>query len=196
MHCSTARWVRMTAILGFVCVAGAAAGAIAHADDAADAKPSGSSLNAQVLAFARGKLGEVVGNGQCTALVIEAYRQVGARRFRPRGPDDDFTWGERLESPAIAQPGDVLQFRDAVFKGRQNYPNGAYRKWEFRYPHHTAVVESVRKTKRGVILTLLHQNVTNHVQDEDEGKPVRRDTINLAELQPSGQVVAYRPVAE
>jgi hypothetical protein len=153
-------------------------------------------LNQKVLEFARGKVGQVVGNGECTALVFEAYRYAGARRFWRPEPGAEMVWGERLESVKDARPGDVLQFRDAVFKGHKTYRNGSYKFWEYSYPHHTAIVADVKKTKSGTILTLLHQNVGPTSTPENESKPVRRDSINLSELQPGGQVIAYRPVAK
>jgi hypothetical protein len=150
----------------------------------------------KVLEFARGNIGEVVGNGQCTDLVFKAFRFAEARRFRRDGPEADFIWGERLESVKDARPGDVLQFRDAVFKGQKTYRNGSKRFWEYHYPHHTAIVSDIKKTKRGLIVTVVHQNVSNGVVDPDQPRPVRRDALNLSELQQGGQVIAYRPVPE
>src|SRR4029077_1244340 len=80
--------------------------------------PSLPPLNEKVLEFARSKKGEMVGDGECTSLAREAFQFAGARRFPPYGFDEDFVWGTQVESLEKALPGDVLQFRDAVFKGR------------------------------------------------------------------------------
>jgi hypothetical protein len=162
---------------------------LARADDP-KAPPT---LNETVLEFARDKIGQVIGDGECTALVTAAFREAGARRFPPFGADADFVWGERLDAVKDAKPGDVLQFRDAVFKGRKMFRNGTIRYWEYRYLHHTAIVADVKKTKSGWVVTVLHQNVSN---TDNPSKAVRRDSLNMAELQPGGEVVAYRPVAK
>jgi len=156
--------------------------------------PSLSPLNEKVLEFARSKKGEMVGDGECTALAREALRFAGAKRFPPADFDEDFVWGTQVDSLEKALPGDVLQFRDAVFKGSKVFPNGAYKTWEIRYPHHTAVVSSVRKMRKGVVLGLLHQNVLNKGDDEDKQKTVREGAVSTAELR-AGWVKAYRPVA-
>jgi hypothetical protein len=165
---------------------------VAHADD-----PNAvSSLNEKVLEFARSKMGEVVGDGECTSLVHAAYRSAGAKRFRRSDRDQDLVWGERLESLQDARPGDVLQFRDAVFKGRKTYRNGTYKYWEYKYPQHTAIVANAKKTRAGLVITVLHQNVINGTPDKEGSRPVRMDRLNMSELQPGGQVVAYRPVSQ
>jgi hypothetical protein len=153
-------------------------------------------LNERVLEFARGKIGQVVGDGECTALVREALKYAGARRFPPRGRDWDSVWGERLESVSDALPGDVLQFHNAVFKGRKTFPNGGYRYWELSFPHHTAIVSGIKTTKGELIVTILHQNMSSAGAEKNQSKPVQPDSLNMSELQPGGQVTAYRPVAE
>jgi hypothetical protein len=75
------------------------------------------------------------------------------------------------------------------------YPNGIYRFWELRYPHHTAIVASVKKLRKGAVIGLLHQNVLNKGDDEEKQKTVQEGTINTTELR-AGWVKAYRPVAE
>ncbi len=70
--------------------------------------PPEASLNDRVLEFARSKLGQTVGDGQCTALAAEALRHAGAVRSG-RG------WGEELVSLAEVRPGDILQFDGVTF---------------------------------------------------------------------------------
>ncbi|MBX6315594.1 MAG: hypothetical protein IRY99_22175 [Isosphaeraceae bacterium] len=146
-------------------------------------------LNAKVLEFARSQRGRKVGEGSCTDLAVEALRHAGARLdFAPAG-DGDFVWGRRIDNPAHALPGDLIQFRDAVFKGRKVYPSGAIRTWTYTYLHHTAIISRV--SKGGKMMAVLHQNVS--IKGRSDESIVREMTINLAELQPGGKVWIYRP---
>jgi hypothetical protein len=151
-------------------------------------------LNAKVLEFAREHQGKQVGDGQCLALAVEALSHAGAKRYPVEGAGD-FVWGRRLDSTAEALPGDVLQFRDAVFKG-EKVTSSSRRWWTHTFAHHTAVVARVRKTKKGLLVTVLHQNVGPTGRDESRRKVVQETTLNMAELQPGGHVWAYRPVEE
>ena len=82
---------------------------------------SDGSLNDKVVEFARSKMGQQVGNGQCTALAAEALRHSGgSRRGARKG-----VWGDELESLRDAKPGDILQFEDVVFVGRRRQDDGA-----------------------------------------------------------------------
>ncbi len=162
----------------------------AHADDPPDAPKEA------ILAFARGQVGERVGDGECTTLVVEAFRAAGARRLPPFGPDADYVWGDLVEDRAEVRPGDVLQFRDARFKGRRRVVrNGraVVERWSRSFPHHSAIVDEV--LDRGRVLVILHQNIGPPGSTEDERKVVRRDTLRLTELQKGGWVKAYRPLA-
>src|SRR5262245_21665608 len=75
-------------------------------------------LNAKVEGFARSNLGKPVGDGICITLAIEALREAGARGATFRGTNGDFTWGELVPEFKDVLPGDILQFRDAVFHGK------------------------------------------------------------------------------
>lgn len=157
--------------------------------------PAPADLNARVLEFARDQIGRKVGDGECTSLALEAFREVGARRFPPYGPEADYVWGEYIEEPGDVRPGDVLQFRDAVFKGRrQRVERGrvVVDFWERHFPHHTAIVDEVRD--RGRVIVILHQNTGSGDMSEEERKAVRRDTLRMSEMQ-GGEIWAYRPVA-
>lgn len=153
-----------------------------------DAEPA--PLNERVVEFARSRLGQRVGDGDCSALAREALRYAGAR---PTGKGR--SWGEELSSIRDAKLGDILQFENAIFVRRQVREDGALLTLTFSYPHHTAIVSGVRKRGRSVVLSVLHQNAGADGGDEDERKVVQEWIVNMAELK-SGTVKAYRPVAE
>jgi hypothetical protein len=150
-------------------------------------------LNRKVLEYARSQRGRRVGDGECTALAVAALRQAGARRLPPYGRDEDYVWGEEVPIHE-ARPGDVLQFRAAVFKGSRRSPGGR-RLWTYTFPHHTAIVSGVGQGGAGTVLTILHQNA-GPSKDEAKRRIVQEGTITLAELQPGGRVRAYRPVPD
>lgn len=149
-------------------------------------------LNAKVVEFARAQAGKKVGNGECTSLAVAAYKEAGARRFRLNRVDGDYVWGRPVASFSEALPGDVLQFRDAVFKGRTPLPKRRVRIWHEEFPHHTAVVAEVKDGGR--LLTLLHQNVGPDGTPEEKKKVVQEGTLRPLALQKGGRVWIYRPV--
>lgn len=150
-------------------------------------------LNERVVEFARSRIGETVGDGECTTLVREALRAAGASRPRYHEAEGRLVWGEELKSLDEALPGDVLHFKDAVFRGRKVLRNRTYRYWEQTYPEHTAIIATARKARGGMSFGILHQNVLNKGEDESKRKLVREGTIQMAELR-SGTVTAFRPV--
>src|SRR3954451_22852116 len=115
---------------------------------------SDASLNDKVVEFARAKLGQVVGDGQCSSLVSAALRNSGARRPRRGAPG----WGEELKSLREVRPGDILQFEGAVFVRDRVRIDGGLETLTFTFPHHTGIVARVRKPGLRPILTILHQN--------------------------------------
>jgi hypothetical protein len=147
-----------------------------------------SPVNEGVVEFARSKLGQRVGDGECTALAAEALRYAGASRSRSKPG----VWGDQLESLKGIQPGDILQFDDAVFVRRRTRKDGAIIKETLSFPHHTAVVARVRKRAEKPVLVILHQNAGVPGGDN---KVVSEWTIDLAEKR-GGTVKAYRPVAD
>ena len=160
----------------------------------ADGKPD--DLNARVLAFCKKQVGETVGRGECATLAEEAYRRAGARpwqRYKQSPGRHDYVWGlpiYKLEAEGGKQeearrkgytlrPGDVIQFRDAVFQGERG--GGPYRAI---FPHHTAVVAEVNED--GKTVEILHQN--------SGGKRfVHTDTLSLEDLR-EGWLRFYRPL--
>jgi hypothetical protein len=148
-------------------------------------------VDAKVVAFARSKLGQRVGDGECTALAGEALRQAGAR-LPGRGGR---AWGEERKSLADARPGDVLQFEGVVFVHQRIREDGAVITLNASYPHHTAIVSGVRKRGKNPVLVILHQNAGVEGGDDADRKVVQEWTIDLADKK-KGSIKAYRPVAE
>jgi hypothetical protein len=186
------RWV----VVGLIVFA--AAGAMAAETKKADAKKKAPEpppeLNRKVLEFARKHEGEKVGDGQCITLAIEALRAAGARQPPLRGRED-FAWGREVPKLADALPGDILQFRDAVFKGTQPLPGGGILHTTSKYEHHTAIVASVKKTSKGLVITVLHQNTGGAGTTPADRLIVQEGTLRMADLRKGGTVRAYRPTA-
>jgi hypothetical protein len=141
----------------------------------APAQAAPESLNARVLDFAKGKLDQKVGNGECWTLAFEALKSAQAR-LPGQGGYGIYVFGRAVALAKII-PGDVLQFEKARFK--ESSPDGG--KYTYDFPQHTAIVHEVKGRK----ITLIHQNVNNV-------KRVVLTTINLDSRQ-GGSVKAYRP---
>jgi hypothetical protein len=178
---------------GLLCVLVCTLGADPPTKPAAKtATPALPPLNAKVLAFAKEKVGEKVLDGQCTSLARAAIRAAGARRFPFEG-GGDFVWGEPVPSFRDALPGDVLQFRDAVFEGKRYVTKRRWVSWREEYHHHTAIVAEVRE--RGTIVVVLHQNVGPTDAPDSEKKIVQEGTLRTNSLKEGGKVWIYRPMA-
>ncbi len=149
-------------------------------------------LNAKVLAFARASLGEKVLDGQCTSLARASIRDAGAKRYPFEG-GGDFVWGEPVASFREALPGDILQFRDAVFEGKRWLTKRRWVSWKQEYHHHTAIVAEVRE--RGNVVVVLHQNVGANDAPDSEKQIVQEGTLRTNSLKEGGKVWIYRPVA-
>ena len=141
-------------------------------------------LNDKVVEFARSKLGEQVGNGECSSLAAAALRYAGARTRR----GDHGSWGEPLTSARDAHAGDILQFENVLFVSSQFLDDGSLFTQTHEFPHHTAVIAQVRKRGKKPIFVVLHQNVNGT-------KFVQEMTIDLAQMR-RGTMKIYRPVAE
>jgi len=135
------------------------------------------SLSDRVLAFARQRIGQVHGDGECFTLADDALRQANAKSaadFGQVGPDIDYVWGKTVARTAL-QPGDIIQLRDyhAEISSNTDNPDGSSEsdsKSEAR-PHHTAIVESVGS---GGTVTVLEQNVP-------DGSAVTRNVLHLTD---------------
>jgi hypothetical protein len=148
-------------------------------------------VDARVVAYARSKLGQRVGDGECTALAGEALRRAGAKLPGP----GDRSWGMERKSLADSRPGDILQFEGAVFVHQRIRDDGAVITLNASYPHHTAIVSGVKKRGKNPVLVILHQNAGVEGGNDDDRKVVQEWTIDLAEKK-KGSIKAYQPVAE
>ena len=142
--------------------------------------------------FARERIGEKVADGQCMSLAVEALRYAGAKRYA-FDPSGDFVWGRPVASFKAALPGDILQFRNAVFDGKRWITKRRWVSWHHEYPHHTAIVSEVREGGR--VVAILHQNVGAHDDADANKQVVQEASIRPESLQAGGAVAIYRPVA-
>jgi hypothetical protein len=145
--------------------------------------------NKAVAAYCKRMLDKKVGSGECTHLVTEALRLAGAEFAYTKVADNpgagDYVWGtlvKRLSASdsevvdsnpkSECQVGDVVQYRDVVFK------NGV------QHPHHTAVIAAVEK---GYPTAVYEQNV---------GAPAKRIVLKTDvdyRTLTAGWVRIYRP---
>ncbi len=149
-------------------------------------------LNAKVVEFARSSLGQPVGDGICITLAVEALREAGARRVPLDDPKGDYAWGEPVPDLKDVLPGDILQFRDAVFHGQRPTGRGRITRWHDEYPHHTAVVARVERG--GKLITIYHQNVETKGKGDSEKGNVREGELRMESLRKGGTIKAYRPI--
>ena len=149
-------------------------------------------LNAGVSEFARSHLGEPVGDGICITLAVEALRASGAKPFPLSDPKGEYVWGEPVPDLRDVLPGDILQFRDAVFSGSRYVGKNRRIRWHETYPHHTAIV--ARTEESGRLITIFHQNVAVPGEAPDKVVQVRSAVLRMNSLQPGGKIHAYRPI--
>ena len=147
-------------------------------------------LNAKVVEFARSHLGEPVGDGICATLAIEAIKAAGAQRF-PFERSGDYVWGEPVADLRTILPGDILQFRDAVFTGTRTR-DGVPMTYRDSYAHHTAIVAQV--ADKGRLVTIYQQNVVGPGEDPADAGKVRATLLRMTALHKGGKIWAYRPV--
>ncbi len=154
--------------------------------DGPDAAPV-VSLGQQLVDWARARLGQQVGAGECADLVDQDLQANGARTFSdlgPTGADADYVWGSLVVTfhpgdPLTAldqvQPGDIIQFRDVHLQGAH---------FQMDAPHHTALVEA---NQGGGQLAVLEQN-------SNQRRFVTEGTYAFADMT-QGTIWIYRPVA-
>lgn len=145
-------------------------------------------LNAGVLEFARARLGEKVGDGECASLAMAALRDLG---IRPRVSREGVTWGKARDRAQDAQPGDVLQFEDAQFVHKTRDRNRTTTQ-TYSFTHHTAIVAEVKKVRGKTRLTILHQNAGFTGDSDETRRKVSQWTVDLDDLT-EGTVTAYQP---
>jgi hypothetical protein len=180
-------------------------GVIGLAGGSAGNQAAPAAVAPKVLQTAQSVLGQTVGDGQCFALADRALRNAGAKSagdFKPVVPDDDYVWGTQA-TPSDVKPGDVIQFRDFLFKKTvvETAPDGS--KTTTTDPigvlrdHHTAIVESIDKNG---LVTVLEQNMP-------PGSSVHRSKIPLADtsfesgnketsFDVTGQIWVYHPIGK
>ena len=173
-------------------------------------------LNDDVLSWARGRLGQRVGRGECFDLADQALRAAGAKSAADYGPvtaTTDYIWGSAVQFSS-AQAGDVIQFRNyrctITTTTRRDYSGGGFDEstetQTQERPHHTAILQSVGSNGQ---LTILEQNVgtgtnrrtvqSNQLSFQTVNLPPRvtneggtRTTVRVS-IQVSGRVWYYRP---
>lgn len=147
--------------------------------------------SAKIVDFARSKIGQKVGNGECTTLADEALVAANAKPMthvtqkvyqnKQFVPLASYSWGTRVvqlgknRKPLMPYAGCIVQFENCKFS-KDGYS------WDF--PHHTAIVES----SNGTMITLLHQNVDGDVNHSQ----VRRQTVDFSG-KTSGSLYIYLP---
>lgn len=138
-----------------------------------NAKGTTASLGEQVVAYARQRRGQVVGDGECFTLVDNALRNAGARSAADYGtvtPDADYQWGSAVTASDL-RAGDIIQFRNYRYDREVETSHGdgsSETNTDFQErPHHTAIVERVGAN--GAV-TVLEQNAP-------EGAPVTRNEL-------------------
>jgi hypothetical protein len=131
-----------------------------------DAKGGGGSKQAapsiadQIVSFARRRLGERVGDGECFTFVDRALSGAGAKSARDHGPvtpTADYVWGTAVTLTDL-RPGDVIQFRDYSYDREvrtETDEDESVENETHARPHHTAIVERV--DGNGAV-TVLEQN--------------------------------------
>jgi hypothetical protein len=181
------------------------------------------SINQNVIAWARGRLGQQVGRGECWDLADQALRNAGAHSSNTTKANANYTWGQAIKL-GDAIPGDVLQFlkykvtttTTTITKFADGTEEEESEVETIERPHHTALVE--RSPSNGWI-NILEQNVppagkrvqafematrTMTVPPTSEYKSMKHPTtgmnapatvITTASIQVSGTISVYRPEA-
>jgi hypothetical protein len=126
-------------------------------------------VNTKVLDFARRRLGQQVGRGECWDLAYQALSTAGAKLPGTEG----YGWIQFGLAVTTAIPGDIIQFENVKFV----YANGSSN----TMTKHTAIVEQVS----GTVIELIHQN-SNGIRSPTRG------TIDL-KAKTQGTVTIYRP---
>jgi hypothetical protein len=124
-------------------------------------KPDDAALGNQVVSFARGRINQRVGRGECFDLVDQALRNAGAKSaadFGAVSPDADYVWGDPVTLSQV-RPGDIIQFRnysyDRTVETTTATETDTRTDSQVR-PHHTVIVERVGQDGA---LTVLEQNI-------------------------------------
>ena len=123
------------------------------------------------VSYARARMSQRVGNGECFTLVDRALRASGMQSAADYGtvtPDADYVWGTPV-SLSDLRAGDIIQFRDYRYERTIETESASGTETvedEQMRPHHTAIVERVD----GAQVTVLEQNAPG-------GAPVSRNVL-------------------
>lgn len=178
----------------FLCagLALAAMAAVAPVSAAQPDRVQQAKVKQKLVEYAQSRVDEKVGSGHCSELVSAALEAAGGRAMThvthrmPDGkkfvPLTSYAWGQRVVSlgkriqPVMPTPGSIVQFEDCYFSGEG---------YEFRFPHHTAIVEGVE----GTMVTLLHQ----HSDGSIDNAKVTRQAVDFS-TRSSGHYFVYYPL--
>ncbi len=140
-------------------------------------------VNARIVAFVRGHMGEKVGRGECWDLAAAALNAAGAKW------DGDHGFGRRVDrANERVLPGDIIQFERVEFRweeGREVHT--------IRMPQHTAVVLEVPDDASGEepqdAYLIAQQNT------QETGRTTGTGHLVLSH-RTKGRILFFRPVGE
>ena len=146
---------------------------------------SNNELNQKVFKWARSKLGQKIGIGECWDLAQGALKHAGAKASTPSGRDEDYVWGAPVRVQMVV-PGDILQFRNHLVTKTVHtditFDDGSGSEDTtidpLGRPHHTAIVA---ENKGAFGLVIFEQNI------RPGGRKVQRNTLLLAGSAPSAE---------
>jgi hypothetical protein len=164
-------------------------------------------LNQKVLEFARAKVGQQVGTGECWDLAEDAVTQSGGESSKTLTgvtgkafKSADYKWGTEVKLDT-AQPGDVLQFKGHAFDEKTTQGNGWKSESQNR-GHHTAIVEKNLGNGRLIVLEQHvrpagSKEVSKNVQRREifvkDGATFTEPDGSTITIKTRGVVTAYRP---
>lgn len=139
------------------------------------AKGGRPSVADQIVAYARHRLAQRVGDGECYTLANRALGNAVARTAADYGevtPNADYVWGSPVTLSDL-RPGDVIQLRNYQYERTVDVNNpdgsGSTNTVLQERPHHTAIVQRVE----GSVVTVLEQNAP-------DGSPVATTRLYFA----------------
>ncbi len=149
-----------------------------------------SGVNQRIYRFAKDRVGQRFGDGECATLVAAAARSAGATphsSLGPTGADANYVWGTYITSARAhrnlglnAQMGDIVQFKKYAASWKPT-PNSTASLSAY---HHSAIVVGVSKDRKS--LCVLQQNAPI-------GSGVGYGYVRLSGIT-SGSVALYRPI--
>lgn len=145
------------------------------------------STSERLLDFARSKIGQRVGDGECSSLVVAALDHAKVSRRGGQGG-----WGDPIDSLTDVRPGDILHFEDARFAGRRLNPNRTITRWSYHFPDHVAIVAEVGERRGTPWFRIIHQNA--RIAGRDTSDTVKEWTLDMATFQ-GGSIRPYRVAA-